>query len=80
MLKETIKGILNSLPYVSHLNRELKKYKTWYPPGHYYNPLVNPKEIETYSETLFDQKKKTVHGIDFQEDVQLDLLQKLVPF
>jgi len=80
MLKETIKGILNSLPYVSHLNRELKKYKTWYPPGHYYNPLVNPKELEAYSDTLFDSKKKTIHGIEFQEDQQLELVNKLVPF
>ena len=80
MLKEAIKGILNGLPYVSHLNRELKKYKTWYPPGHYYNPLVNPQELESYVDTVFDTSKKTVQGIDFQEELQLEILDKLVPF
>lgn len=80
MLKDTIKGILNSLPYVSHLNRELRKYKTWYPPGHYYNPLVDSKELETYADDLFDTKKKFIMGIDFREKEQLELLHELVPF
>ena len=80
MLKDTIKGILNCLPYVSHLNRELQKYKTWYPPGHYYNPLVNPKELEQYADTVFDTSKKSIHGIDFQEKDQLALLDELLPF
>lgn len=80
MLKDTIKGILNSLPYVSHLNRELRKYKTWYPPGHYYNPMVDSKELETYADELFDTKKKTILGIDFREKEQLVLLYQLVDF
>ena len=79
MLKDTIKGILNSLPYVSHLNKELRKYKTWYPPGHYYNPLVNAKELESYADVVFDTSKKTIHGIDFQEEKQLALLEQLIP-
>ena len=79
MLKDTIKGILNSLPYVSHLNKELRKYKTWYPPGHYYNPLVNAKELESYADVVFDTSKKSVHGIDFQEEKQLALLNELIP-
>ncbi len=80
MIKEAIKGILNSLPYISHLNRELKKYKTWYPPGHYYNPLVDPKAVETYSDTVFDTSKKSVFGIDFREKDQLELLDELLPY
>jgi predicted O-methyltransferase YrrM len=80
MLKEAIKGILNSLPYISHLNRELKKYKTWYPPGHYYNPQVDPKAIEAFSDQVFDTSKKSVHGIDFREQAQLELLDELLPY
>lgn len=79
MIKEAIKGILNSLPYISHLNRELKKYKTWYPPGHYYNPLVDPKAVDAYSDTVFDTSKKSVFGIDFREKAQLELLDELLP-
>jgi predicted O-methyltransferase YrrM len=80
MLKEAIKGILNSLPYISHLNRELRKYKTWYPPGHYYNPQVDPKAIEAFSDQVFDTSKKSVHGIDFREQAQLELLDELLPY
>lgn len=80
MLKETIKGILNQLPYVSHLNKELKRYKTWYPPGHYYNPLVNPRDVEPYQDTVFDTKRKTVFGIDFREQAQMELVENLVPY
>jgi predicted O-methyltransferase YrrM len=80
MIKEAIKGILNSLPYISHLNRELKKYKTWYPPGHYYNPLVDPKSVEPYVDTVFDTSKKSVFGIDFREEAQLKLLDELLPY
>lgn len=80
MLKETVKAVLNSLPYVSHLSRELKKYKTWYPPGHYYNPLVNSKELEQYVDTVFDTKKREIKGIDFQEAKQLEILNELLPY
>jgi predicted O-methyltransferase YrrM len=80
MIKEAIKGILNSLPYISHLNRELKKYRTWYPPGHYYNPLVDPKAVDVYSDTVFDTSKKSVVGIDFREKAQLELLDELLPY
>jgi predicted O-methyltransferase YrrM len=80
MLKEAIKGILNSLPYISHLNRELRKYKTWYPPGHYYNPLVDPKSLEQTADAVFDTSKKSVQGIDFREKSQLELLDELLPF
>jgi len=80
MIKEAIKGILNSLPYISHLNRELKKYKTWYPPGHYYNPLVDPKAVDAYSDTVFDTSKKSVFGIDFREKDQLELLDELLHY
>jgi predicted O-methyltransferase YrrM len=80
MIKEAIKGILNSLPYISHLNRELKKYRTWYPPGHYYNPLVDPKAVDVYSDTVFDTSKKSVFGIDFREKAQLELLDELLPY
>jgi predicted O-methyltransferase YrrM len=79
MLKEAIKGILNQLPYISHLNRELKKYKTRYPPGHYYNPLVDPRAIEPFADQVFDTTKKSVHGIDFRENAQLQLLEELLP-
>ena len=80
MLKEAIKGILNQLPYISHLNRELKKYKTWYPPGHYYNPQVDPGAIEPFADQVFDTSRKSVQGIDFREDSQLQLLDELLPF
>jgi len=80
MLKETVKAVLNSLPYVSHLSKELKKYKTWYPPGHYYNPLVNAKELEPFVDTVFDTKKKNIQGIDFHEEKQLVLLNELLPY
>jgi predicted O-methyltransferase YrrM len=79
MIKETIKGILNQLPYVSHLHKELKKYKTWYPPGHYYNPLVNSKELIPHADTIFDTSKKSVYGIDFQEEKQMELLKDFLP-
>lgn len=80
MIKEAIKGILNSLPYISHLHKELGKYKTWYPPGHYYNPQVDPKAIEPFADTVFNTSAKSVNAIDFREDAQLVLLKELLPY
>jgi predicted O-methyltransferase YrrM len=41
--------------------------------------LVDPKAVETYSDTVFDTSKKSVFGIDFREKEQLELLDELLP-
>lgn len=80
MFKEVLKSILNGLPYISHLNKELTKYKTWYPPGHYYNPLVDAKELATREASVFKPELKSIPGIDLRENEQLELLEKLKVF
>jgi predicted O-methyltransferase YrrM len=77
MLKEQLKSFLNSLPYISHLNRELAKYKTWYPPGHYYNPLVDAEELGKRADSVFKPMRKDIPGVEVNEAAQLELLNEL---
>lgn len=80
MFKEQLKNFLNKLPYISHLNKELAKYKTWYPPGHYYNPLVDAKELSGRADKVFKPLSKDIQGIDLNEAAQLELLEQLLQY
>jgi len=77
MIKQAVKKILNSLPYISYLNKELTKYRTWYPPGHYYSPLVSRADIEPRVDQIFDMSIKDVPGIDMNEKGQLAVMEEL---
>ncbi len=78
-LKKTIIPLLNKLPYISTLNRLLRQYEdvTAYPPGHYYSPIPDVKELTKEAAVLFDNKKP--EAIDLNEVKQLELFHKFIP-
>lgn len=45
------------------------------PPGHYYSPVPNMREVLARSQVLFDQPVEDCPGIDLKEEAQLELLE-----
>ncbi len=74
-MKEAIKSIINKLPYVSTLKKEHDKFKTLYPPGHYYSPYPDLNEVKKNEDALFTIKGKELPAIDLNESAQLQLLE-----
>jgi len=73
MTKKIIDYFLKRLPYTSNI----MNYKTnFVPPGHYYSPLPELKDVIERQELLF-KKKRYMEGIDFNEEQMLNLLKKL---
>lgn len=74
-MKNKIKKLLDKLPYIRSLKRELKElaiYKTKYPPGHYYSPIVAPNSID--EKVFFEIKSNKIEGLELCESEQLQLL------
>jgi predicted O-methyltransferase YrrM len=85
MLKSAFKNIISYVPYFKSLLKELNDYKkelgiykTQYPPGHYYNPMVSPLEIKEKENAIFSIKNNSIEGIDLNESGQLDLIKTLL--
>jgi hypothetical protein len=49
-----------------------------WPPGHFYSPVPNMKEIKENEGRIFD-RPEYLTGLDLNEDAQLDLLRTLAP-
>lgn len=76
-LKQQIKNILNQLPYIRSLVKNLKYYKTDFPPGHFYSSIVSVEEIKKREDEIFSMPGKNIEGVDLNETDQLALLNKL---
>ena len=82
-IKNWIKNIINSLPYVKTLKRridELEENKPLYPPGHFYSPIPSRDDILKREKQIFDNPNTELYGIDLNEKEQLELLKKLSKF
>jgi predicted O-methyltransferase YrrM len=55
---------------------ELKKYKTWMPPGHYYSPIPDKADIANRKDSIYKRHSEFL-GIDFNHQGQVELLEKL---
>ncbi|HEX3933761.1 MAG TPA: class I SAM-dependent methyltransferase [Puia sp.] len=73
-IKQQIKGLVNKLPYVRTLIKELAVYKTDYAPGHYHSPIISVEEIKKREAQIFPVRSKEITGIDLNEDEQIALL------
>ncbi|MEY8848350.1 class I SAM-dependent methyltransferase [Psychroserpens sp. XS_ASV72] len=77
---EILKKILNKLPYVRTLHKNLATYKKdmHFPPGHFYSPIVSREEIKKKEHIIWNTAfPETIEGIDLQVDNQKALLEKL---
>jgi predicted O-methyltransferase YrrM len=48
------------------------------PPGHFYSPIPDIKELRSNSELIFDRSVRDIPGIDINEDRQLSLAKEFV--
>lgn len=79
-MKKLIKSLLFKIPPVKHLREELKKYKTYHPPGHYYSPVPDKDYVKKNSKRIFDRSKKELPGINLREKEQFQLLETFRTF
>lgn len=75
MLKKIIPGLTRRI-------KQLKNYriaKLDFPPGHYYSPIVNKKEIKERKDAVFAIPKE-IPGIDLNEAGQMETLKQMKAF
>jgi hypothetical protein len=76
MLKQSIKGLLNRLPYVSSLWRQVQEQGA-YPAGHYYSPIPAKGDVIEWIERKDNERlAPTVPGLDLRKHEQFALLQE----
>ena len=66
---------VNPIRVKNELN-ELRKYRTWVPPGHYYSPIPSIEGIKKREKDVFDRDCSELAGIELNETQQLSLLEK----
>lgn len=62
------------------LAAELERWKTWFPPGHFYSPIPNLEEVRAREAEIFAKPSPSLPGVDMNDAQQLRLLEKLTPF
>jgi predicted O-methyltransferase YrrM len=61
---------------VNELRTNLVAYERGWPPGHFYSPIPDLREIAADEQRIFGPPPRTIAGIDLREDRQLALLQQ----
>jgi hypothetical protein len=54
--------------------------RLWEPPGHFYSPIPSETEVRDREEAIFNASSPKVAGIDLNERLQLQLLERLRPY
>jgi hypothetical protein len=57
---------------------DAEPFLVWRPPGHFYSPVPNMKEIKQHEDRIFGPPDR-LEGLDFNKDAQLALLATLAP-
>jgi predicted O-methyltransferase YrrM len=68
-----LRRVLEQLPLVGPPLRELRdlrRYRTWVPPGHYYSPIPNPASVRPAAAVSLE-----IPGVDLRADAQLQLME-----
>ena len=76
-MKERIRRMLDQLPYIRTLSKELQVYKTHYPPGHYYSPIVDKIKVRAKENEIFTINSNRIEGLELFENNQFRLLSEL---
>ncbi|MES2881390.1 MAG: class I SAM-dependent methyltransferase [Bacteroidota bacterium] len=71
--------ILPRIPFVGKHLKDVHLHSATFEAGHYYSPIVSREEIKKQS-TLFNYNQNFLHGIDLNEEAQLQLLNELKEF
>jgi predicted O-methyltransferase YrrM len=81
--KNTVRALLNRLPYVRGLFEERENYRknALYPAGHYYSPIISVDEVRRNEAAIWkNEKLDGVPGIDLQTEQQISLLSKFAAY
>jgi hypothetical protein len=69
------------LPYIGRLKREisalkaeLRRWRTWQPPGHFYSPIPSLEEIQADAKRIFQNPVPPLSGVNLNVARQLELL------
>lgn len=82
-MKKTFKKILHKIPYVERLHMDTEQYKanSCFPPGHFYSPIVNTKEIIEKEDVIWASRKTpNIDDIDLNIETQKKLLSSISSF
>lgn len=75
-VKAILEKIIGIIPRVGAWRAAFLKHST---PGHFYSPVPDVEEVKLREAEIF-QTTRPLLGIDFNDQTQLDLLEKLKPF
>lgn len=77
-IKNLVANILNKLPYIRGLAKELSYYKYYNRvlPGHYHSAIPSQEEIDQH----YAQFSDNIKGIDFDFTNQTNILESFLPF
>lgn len=79
---EAIRRELNDLAAAVRENTALLNQSvqpvTWVPPGHFYSPIVDTRELEQRRQQVFDRSRRPAE-VDMRDDAQRALLRRLKP-
>jgi hypothetical protein len=75
-MKEILKKILLTIPYVSYLYDIKERYYKGFEPGHFYSPLVNHNDVLDIEDQLFNKKKP--NKICINEYFQKEILEEFI--
>lgn len=79
-IKKTLLTLLNILPYLRGLYREITHFKknSFYPEGHFYSPIISVSDIKKRESKIWKQEEeKSIKGIDLRTGEQIELLKNL---
>lgn len=81
-VKEQIKRILDQLPYIKSLKRQVDFYQNRLHvlPGHFYSPIISVEEIQKYRVNIFKMNPDILYGIDLNEREQLRLVERFTGY
>jgi hypothetical protein len=60
---------------IERLSSELKKWRTWKPPGHFYSPIPSLEEVKAHEDKIFGEDANALHAINLDESRQSDLME-----
>jgi hypothetical protein len=74
--KKGITKILDKLPYITGIKKDLVNYEKWGLPGHFYSPIPDLSEVEKYEYGAIESEEMIEKsGLNFNYQFQLDLLE-----
>ena len=78
-LKKSLIRFLSNTRFFKYIAQKsgYAKYNLHVPPGHFYSPIADLKEVDQFADKVFDLNRRTLPAIDLREAEQMELLRSL---